>query len=154
MQKRKVLWRMLCVAAALCIGAFIGVRTIIPSYSSVMKTNWGISLPIKALWKEIYEKDTGASFHGDGIRYHVFSYEYEDYIDLMFAWRHQEDATIFHASYSEAAEEWLEEISVPEEYHPDYEKCFYWYKAQDDNSELIIFWDNDKNWLYVLESFL
>ena len=64
MQKRKVLWRMLCVAAALCIGAFIGVRTIIPSYSSVMKTNWGISLPIKALCQEIYEKDTGASFQG------------------------------------------------------------------------------------------
>lgn len=154
MQKRKVLWRMLCVAAALCIVVFIGVRTIIPSYSSVLKTNWGISLPIKALCKEIYEKDNGASFHGDGIRYHVFSYEYEDYIDLMFAWRHQEDATIFHASYSEAAEEWLEEISVPEEYYPDYGECFYWYKAQDDNSELIIFWDNDKNWLYVLESFL
>ena len=154
MQKRKVLWRMLCVAAALCIGAFIGVRTIIPSYSSVMKKNWGISLPTKALCKEIYEKDTGASFHGDGIRYHVFSYEYEDYIDLMFAWRHQEDATIFHASYSEAAEEWLEEISVPEEYYPDYEKCLYWYKAQDDNSELVIFWSTEENRLYILESFL
>lgn len=31
---------------------------------------------------------------------------------------------------------------------------FLMHKAQDDNSELIIFWDNDKNWLYVLEPFL
>lgn len=124
------------------------------SYSGTLEANWGISLPFKALCTQVYEKDSGSSFHGDGIRYHVFSYENEDYIDLMFAWDGTENNTIYHGSYHEAATYWLDEIDVPSDQRPDYENCSYKYKTQDDNSELIIFWDNDLNRLYIVESFL
>lgn len=140
-------------ACILIIGGCIGWR-IFTDYSRVLNANWGISLPYKALCSEVYAKDSGASFHGDGIRYHVFSYKYEDYIDLMFAWSSNNNhKTLFHDSYSETAEEWLDELNVPDEWRPDYEKCYYWYKAQEDNSQLIIFWDNDANQLYIAEEF-
>lgn len=125
------------------------------SYSNILEKNWGISIPSKSKYKEIYQKDSGASFHGDGIRYHIFSYKYEDYIDLMFAWDGTDNnKTIFHSSYSEAVSEWLKEIDVPKEYYPDFGKCSYHYAMQDDNSELIILWDSNKNQIYIVESFL
>ena len=104
LKKRK--W--LIAAAILLVLAVVSVSKLLPSYSSTLEANWGISLPWKARLIEVYEKDSGSSFHGDGIRYHVFSYKYEDYIDLMFAWIPTENKTKTHGNYSEAATEWLD----------------------------------------------
>ena len=132
----------------------IGILKLFPSYASTIKSNWDISLPIKAVLTETYEKDSGASFHGDGVRYHVFSYKYEDYIDLMFAWTPNEHKTNFYPTTREAAEAWLDEIDVPADERPDYSKCYSWSKSQDDNSEIIIFWDNELNKLFIVENFI
>lgn len=132
----------------------IGILKLFPSYASVIKSNWGISLPIKAVLTETYEKDSGASFHGDGVRYHVFSYKYEDYIDLMFAWTPNEHKTNFYPTSREAAEAWLDEIDVPADERPDYSKCYSWSKSQADNSEIIVFWDSESNKLYIIENFI
>jgi len=130
-------------------------RSIVPTYSSVLEANWGIELPVKALCKEVYEEDTGPSFHGDGIRYHVFSYRYEDYIDLMFAWSGNENKnTLYYQSYSEAADIWLGELGIPSEQYPDYDACFCWYKNAHDNSEMIIFWNPQINRLYIVENII
>lgn len=147
--------RALAIAAILIvILTGIGILKLFPSYASTIKSNWDISLPIKAVITETYEKDSGASFHGDGVRYHVFSYKYEDYIDLMFAWTPNEHKTKFYPTTREAAEAWLDEIDVPADERPDYSKCYSWSKSQDDNSEIIIFWDNELNKLYILEKFI
>ena len=132
----------------------IGILRLFPSYASTIKSNWDISLPIKAVLTETYEKDSGASFHGDGVRYHVFSYKYEDYIDLMFAWTPNEHKTNFYPTTREAAEVWLDEIDVPADERPDYSKCYSWSKSQDDNSKIIIFWDNELNKLFIVENFI
>jgi len=154
MKKKKILVVIIGIVILLVI-ALIPVWNMMFSYSNVLEKNWGISIPFKSKYKEIYKKDSGASFHGDGIRYHIFSYEYEDYIDLMFAWDGTDnDNTIFHSSYSEAVSEWLKEIDVPEKYYPNYENCSFKYKSQDDNSELIILWDSEQNKLYIVESFM
>lgn len=154
MKKKKILVAIIGIVILLII-ALIPIWNMIFSYSNVLEKNWGISIPFKSKYKEIYQKDSGASFHGDGIRYHIFSYEYEDYIDLMFAWDGTDnDNTIYHSSYSEAVSEWLKEIDVPKKYYPNYENCSFKYKSQDDNSELIILWDSEQNKLYVVESFM
>lgn len=137
----------------------IGVNAVIfliksPSYTAVIGKNWGIALPDEAYFTEIYEQDSGASFHGDGIRYHIFEYEQEEFVTGMLEWKTVEDKTSYHESYSVAADEWFSEISVEKSYYPDYDNCLYWYKAQEDNSEIIIFWDRKANLLYVLEHFL
>ncbi len=127
---------------------------LIPSYAFVIKSNWGISLPIKAVLTETYEKDSGASFHGDGVRYHVFSYKYEDYIDLMFAWTPNEHKTNNYPTTHQAAEVWLDEIEVDSDKRPNYTNCISWNKSQNDNSEIIFFWDSDLNKLYIVEKFI
>ena len=151
MKKKKILILIVIVL----VSVWTIYRAIIPSYSSVLESNWGIELPTKALCKEVYEADTGPSFHGDGVRYHVFSYRYEDYIDLMFAWSgNLENETLFYKSYSEAVDIWLGELGITQEQYPDYDSCFCWYKAEHDNSEMIIFWNPDINRLYIVENLL
>ena len=132
----------------------IGILKFFTSYASTIKSNWDISLPIKAVLTETYEKDSGASFHGDGVRYHVFSYKYEDYIDLMFAWTPNEHKTNFYPTTREATEAWLDEIDVPADERPDYSKCCSWSKSQDDNSEIIFLCDNELNKIYIVENFI
>ena len=71
MKKKAVL----TVTILMVLIVVVGITRLFPSYASTIKSNWDISLPIKAVLTETYEKDSGASFHGDGIRYHVFSYK-------------------------------------------------------------------------------
>lgn len=150
MKKRVVIF-LLC---ALLLVGIVCWHVMPPSYSRTIEANWGITLPWKAQLTEIYQQDSGASFHGDGVRYHVFSYKYEDYIDLMFAWPPTEYPTNYYATTSEAAEAWLDEIAVPAEERPDYIKCSSWHTSQKDNSEIIFFWDSEQNLLYIVENFI
>ena len=150
MKKKHIMAIVIVLAVVLVLGI---AWNILSDYSRTLKANWGFELPFFSRYTEVYEKDSGSSLNGDGIRFLVFSYKYEDYIDLMFTWRHMEDVTIFGESYSEAAENWLAEICVEDEWHPDNENCLYWYRSQEDNSQLLIFWDREKNLLYILESF-
>ena len=41
-------------------------------YSNIINSNWDINFPRCS--KEIYEIDSGPSFHGDGERYHILKY--------------------------------------------------------------------------------
>ena len=147
--------RILLVVLVTLISVWTIYKSIVPSYASVLEANWGVELPIKALCKEVYKADTGPSFHGDGIRYHVFTYHYEDYIDLMFAWSgNLENETLFYQSYSEASDIWLDELDIPMEQYPDYNACFCWYKSEHDNSEIIFFWNPEINRLYIVENII
>lgn len=137
----------------LLLAGFLGWQ-LLSSYTLAIRLNWGISIPFLARTAPYYEKDSGPSFLGDGIRYHVFSYQYEDFIDQMFAWASVDRETIYYDSLTQAAETWLDEIEVPSEYRPDYDACSSWYRAKSDNSEIIFYWDAERNLLYCLESFL
>ena len=123
-------------------------------YSAVLTANWGFSLPNEAGFTEIYSADTGSSPHGDGKRYHIFSYESEEPVEKMLDWSSAESEMAYDASYSEAVGEWLGRIAVPGEYWPDIAECVYYYERKDGNDEIIIFWNSGENRLYILESFL
>lgn len=124
-------------------------------YSAILKFNWGVELPSKSDYTEVYSKDSGASFHGDGIRYHIFSYEEDEPIGEMLDWSNaEEEKTIFSASYEAAVTEWLNGIDVSAEKLPDYSECLYWYESQYDRSEIVVMWDSSKNRVYIAESFL
>ena len=123
------------------------------NYSSVLKINWNIKLP-KNIIKEIYSANSDSSFHGDGIRYHIFSYKNENKVEELFNWSIEEKETIFYSSYSESVNNWLNKIKVSKENYPNYSNCKYWYNKKDDNSEIIILWDSKENKLYIVESFL
>lgn len=151
------------VSSSILIGIFVlmlstaaGISGCSPlfDYSEVIHENWGISLPGEARCSEIYSRDSGASFQGDGIRYHVFSYKKTAPVKEMLSWQRAERETRYHKHYSDAAGEWLDEIEVPSKDRPDYNECLYWYDSQEDGSEIIILWDKSESRLYVIESFL
>ncbi len=155
MAKRKITTVLIVTAAALiiAISAILAWNHFF-DYSYVLEINWGISIPQESHYSEIYSQDSGSGFHGDGNRYHIFICRDIEPISEMFEWQPAEHETIFHDSYSDAAEEWLDEINVPLQERPDYENCLYWYQSQNDNSEIIILLDKDVSKMYVIESFL
>lgn len=123
-------------------------------YSKTLSLNWGISLPAEAHYSEIYGKKSDTGFHGDGVRYHIFSYKEESTVNDMLFWQSEESETEYCDCYSNAVDGWLDKIDVPSEERPNYEKCLYWYKAQEDGSEIIVLCDKNKSVLYIAESFI
>lgn len=123
-------------------------------YSTALEINWGISLPSQASLSEVYAKTSGSSFHGDGIRYHVFTYQDAASVASMLDWKTEEQETNYDGAYSHAVTAWLDAIEVPAEYRTDCSDCLFWYQAQADHSELLVLWDRETGTLYVLESFL
>jgi len=160
MNKKRIL---LAVLIAL-ISVWTIYKSIVPSYASVLEANWGIELPLKAFCKKVYEADTGSSFHGDGIRYHVFSYKnvspiqdmvsWSDVNGNTLAWSQTEGEERVYQTYAEASDIWLDELDIPVEQYPDYDACFCWYKSAHDNSEILIFWNPEINRLYILENII
>lgn len=143
----------IAVVIAIVIGSAL-TWNYFQDYSTTLNANWEIQLPRKAHYSEVYRKDSGATFHGDGIRYHVFSYQEEKQISRMLDWSDHEEKMIFHSSYSEAITEWLNSIDVPSGEWPNDSECLSWYESQADNSEIIVLWDAGLKRIYVVESFL
>lgn len=152
MRKKRLLLIILCMLCVLCILTW----EYLSDYSTTLKANWGFSLPVQARYKELYAKDSGPSFHGDGIRYHVYSYKHEDYIDSMFAWSDKQGNTVYNKTYSQEISQWLDGIDAPDKWRPDYDNgnCRYWYKSQHDNSQIIVIWNQTQNRLYIAEHFI
>ena len=106
MNKRKIV--VISIVTVIVIIIVIGLALAwnhFNDYSTTLKANWGFSLPSKAHYSEVYSKDSGASFHGDGIRYHIFSYKEEQPVTEIFDWSNDEEKTIFNSSYQEAIAE-------------------------------------------------
>ena len=128
-------------------------------YTNIIKLNRWIQIPKEANVEEIYSKDSWESFHWDGIRYHVYSYENDELVESMLNRQkpHSETVvlpTVFYDSYMEAVINWLNELEIDDKYSPnitDFESIYY--KKQEDNSEIIVIKSN-KNILYIFESFL
>ncbi len=156
MKKNKIM-RLLSISIVVPIAMIFGMIAAwnhLSDYARILKANWNFSLPSSSSYQEIYSQDSGASFLGDGIRYHIFSYKEASRIDEMVSWQTTEQSTRYYDSYSQAAEEWLNAIEVPLEERPNYGECSYWYQIQDDNSEMIVFWDKYQCRLSIVESFL
>ena len=128
-------------------------------YTNIIKLNWWIQIPKEANVEEIYSKDSWESFHWDGIRYHVYSYENEEVVESMVNWLkpHSDTVvvpTVSYDSYMEAIINRLNELKIDDEYSlniTDFES--FYYEKQEDNSEIIII-KSKKKILYVIESFL
>lgn len=123
-------------------------------YNHVIKENWNISIPSDSDYSEVYSKDAESSFNGDGVRYHVFTYENEEPIEKMFSWKKDQGETIYDGNYIDATNKWLDEINVLAISRPQHTDCVYWYKSHEDHSEIIILWNKKEKRLYVVESFM
>lgn len=141
------------IASATLAGGF-GLWNYLTDYGQIIRLNWGLILPSDSGYTEIYSKDSGASFHGDGIRYHVFDYEEEKAVDTMVEWQTTEGKARFGKTYTEAVTGWLDSILVPDSERPEYLKCSFWYQYKYGGDEMIIMLDKSRKKLYIAEFFM
>ena len=126
-------------------------------YTNIIKLNWWIEIPKETKYQEIYSKDSWESFHWDGIRYHIYSYENKEAVDKMLDWEDIfSDNQDSNWSYFEHLEErLLVDLKVEWEYFPPLNQISnIYYKKQEDNSEILILLNDIQKKLYVIESFL
>ncbi len=117
-------------------------------YSSVLEANWDFALPKDARYTEVYEAHAESGWMGDGVRYHVFSYESEEPMMRLLA-----DGHLLPAESSTPADVLLDELSVPAEERPAYDACTIRYRKEADNDTLYLLLDRERNRLYIVESF-
>ena len=123
-----------------------------PDLADTLESNWGIILSDESDWEELYHADSGASFHGDGERYHIVTYEREDSIETMVAWSNEDQQ--LNKSYSDLMEAWLSYTDAEQDKYPIYDGCMYWYQQDSDGSEIIMCWNKAEYKIYIAESFL
>ena len=123
-------------------------------YLDVMEANWDLTFPENAGWALLYGTDSGSSPHGDGWRYHVYSYEQEKAVADLLPWSSKTGSTFFSESYADACESWLDEINVSAEMRPDYECCQVFYSVQKDHSQLLIWWNASEKTVSFAEFFI
>lgn len=151
MKRLKLCLLALIICFGLCGCEGIGF-TSIRRYADCMNRNWHLNLPETDV--EIYVKDSGASFTGDGIRYHILQYDEEsaDIILKSFDW----EAGELDSELADKMEEWLDSISVPLEDRPKQNEWKHTtlLRKECNSDHLIMFFDEDTNQLYVVEYFL
>lgn len=114
-------------------------------YTEIINLNWSIELPNS--YKEIYSIDIGASFHGDGERYHIFEYNNKKDINIPLNWENNKNIAI-----ESAIEKVLNDLNVAQVNSPNFKDEYKYYsKTADDSSKIyLIFVPNTKR-LYVIE---
>ena len=127
------------------------------SYTRTVKANWGIDLPQSGA-NEIFGYSE-PSFHGDGIRYHVIDYPWEN-----GSKKTEKTASQLESIFSDAkqptesqiakVEQLMRGIDTEEDLIPDWSMCSLLYQRQGDGSELFLFFSSEEMTIYIVENFL
>ena len=111
---------------------------------TIYEQNWGIVLPDGL--KEIYSETSPPSFHGDGVRFTVFSEKKTDE-KFIATFHNKKDEDI-----EKFVEEILDELNVNEEDRPDLDKAYRWKKYREfQNDTLIIIYIKDVEKYYFFQ---
>lgn len=109
-----------------------------------INVNWNLDLPRN--YEEIYYKDSGPSFNGDGERYSIFRYKNLEEINVAVDWKEK------NSSIETNVVNILRKLKVPEEYYPNYNSnCKYYYYIEEDNSKIYMILDINLNKIYIVE---
>jgi len=135
------------ISISLVIVLFVGFlyKKINMPYTDVIRLNWSIKLPNP--YEEVYSIDSGPSFHGDGERYHIFSYKDNEDVELSLKWKEGKNVAV-----ESAINQVLNTLNVPAKYMPDFQSKYKYYLKREQDSSVIylVFFPNTKR-LYVIE---
>ena len=137
-------WILAGLAAAVLTGC-----ALFPDDAGTIAINWGVKLPDG--YTVTYQTDTGASFGGDGLRCHVFTWQDGSDLEDLLSWSEDDEETIA------LVKEMLTELNVPEEDWPDFSACLSWHgnvREEDPRDQLVILYLPERACLWVLESFV
>ncbi len=113
-------------------------------YYNIINMNWNLDLPRNC--EEIYYKDDGKSFNGDGERYSIFKYENLDEIINTIEWQEKNSSIGINMISI------LRKLEIAEKYYPDFKinfKCYHY--EQEDNSKIYVILDTNLNKIYIVE---
>lgn len=118
------------------------------SYADIIQLNW--SIDVSKNYDEIYSIDSGASFHGDGERYHIF--QYKNSSDLLSSLNLMSGK---NTDMESNVMEILNSLQIPAEYIPDFQRD-YQYNATTatDSSRIFFIFVPDTKKLYIIEHIL
>ncbi|MCD7847394.1 MAG: hypothetical protein LUG49_05135 [Oscillospiraceae bacterium] len=144
----RVILRFIALVVVWAVTVFGGaISYIFPeTYCDVIENNWGIVIPTDKGYSEEVSADSGASFHGDGTRYHVMYFDDAERISVLLGW-----SDGIPESVVDYSEQLLDELDI--NYRPDYESCVFYTQTKSDGSVILIFWDESRQEMYVLEEF-
>ena len=117
-------------------------------YARVINLNWELDLPTSEGC--LYETDSGASFGGDGERYHVLEYSSDSQLQETL-----EQAATPISPAEEAVTVILDGLSVPADQRPDYADCCWFtaFRSEDARDKLYLLANSAGTRLFVIESF-
>ena len=147
-----LMWKLISGLLALPVLLVLAVLMLFrgsEDYTRVVNLNWELDLP--ASQGCLYETDSGASFHGDGERYHILEYAGDGRLEQALA----EQATPLPSAENPVTEI-LDDLSVPADQRPDFADCgvFTADHPSDDRNRLYLLVNSAGTRLYVVEFFL
>ncbi len=137
--------KLLIITLFMAIGLYFAVQFFF-SFNASLFFNFDFTVPFDADYRQVYEKHSKASLGGEGIRYHVVSYENEEVIDEVF------DGKKISVDKMNEIYVLLDEIDEKENI-PDMTKCLYWNMTKNDD-ELMVLIDKNSRLLYIIEVYI
>lgn len=116
----------------------------------IFERNWGLELP-KDL-HETYHKDTGSSFHGDGSFYTIYQTDDMVLMESLVEWTDVSSPTRLTDSYEDFAIQCLDNLDVPSNERINFLNCQYYYRTEEDGSELLLVYNPETEQLYIIEN--
>lgn len=148
LKKKECFGKVTAIISAITILMTISIGILLKEeskYYHILNSNWDIKLPRE--YKEIYYKDSGVSFLGDGEKYSIFQYSSLDQIKDTIEWKNSNNDEI-----EDFAAKILNDLDVPKEYYPEINDNFLYYKIiRDDKSQMCIILNEKLKKAYILE---
>lgn len=144
-----IVLKILFLPLAVVLMAVVSLLAALEDYTDVLEKNWDLSLPRSA--GEVYSADSGASFQGDGYRYHVLEYADSGELAEVLV-RETQELPAVPAQVTAI----LDALSVPADQRPDFDdcRCFAVSDPVDDRDRGYLLLSQDGTRLYVVECFL
>jgi len=114
------------------------------NYDTIIYQNWSIHLPKS--YQEVYSKDSGSSFLGDGERYHVFQYNKLSDIKESLVWENTRNS-IMESEILKITEY----LDVLDEYIPNFENEYNYFIKYENYSTIYLILIEDSKLLYIIE---
>lgn len=130
--------------------SLIFILTRCHSNKFTIQQNSNLKLPKDS--NEVYHKDTGSSFHGDGTFYTVYQADDAASVKSMADWTTNSSSTVFTDNFPAFATYCLDKLDVPSEERIDFEHRQYYYRIEEDNSELLLVYNSELKLLYIIEN--
>ena len=116
------------------------------SEAETIKANWNIDLTAGS--EDIYYKDTGSSFHGDGPRISVMKYPDFNAVGKIVDWEDGPNKEM----ESKVSDILATELKIDTKYIPDFKTQYKYYSCKKDSLNTIyLIYEPSENYIYAVE---